>query len=117
MMNYNIFCSNCNLNLDEKKDIIIHYHDKIFHKKCIMEEYKEQGWYTCSYCCHEDKDDFYLDTLICKKDCLTVQDKSCKINKSYDIIYNNKIYHTKCFQKYIDSLDEISGDKDKKIKL
>jgi len=106
-MNYNILiCNICNLELDSKKDIIIYYHDKDYHKRCIMEEYEDQGWYTCTYCCHEDKNDFYLDKLICKKDCITVQNTKCKINKFHDVIYNNKIYHDYCFQKYIDSLLE-----------
>lgn len=103
-MNYNIYCDACNLAFDEKKEVIIPYHDKLYHKRCIMEEFEEQGWYTCSYCCHPDKADFYLDTLICKKDCIAVQDTKCKFNKFDDVIYNGKIYHDKCFQKYVDSL-------------
>jgi hypothetical protein len=58
-MNYNICI--CNLELDDKKDIIIYYHDKDYDKQCIMKEYEDQDWYTCSYCWHDDKDDFYLD--------------------------------------------------------
>lgn len=113
MMNYNIcICNICNLELDDKKDIIIYYHDKDYHKQCIMKEYEDQGWYTCSYCCHEDKDDFYLDKLIYKKNCIIVQNSRCKINKFYDIIYNDKIYHDYCFQKYIDSLPVCTDNND-----
>jgi hypothetical protein len=83
-----------------------------------MEEFEEQGWYTCTYCCHEDKDDFYLDKLICKKNCITIQNTTCKINTFHDVIYNDKIYHYYCFQKYIDTLpitlfkDDTDNDSD-----
>lgn len=103
-MNCHLYCNSCNLELNDRKDIIIPYHDKLYHKQCIMEEYEEQGWYTCSYCCHEDKQDFYLDKLICKKECIIVENSTCKIDKIHDVIYNDKIYHNSCFQKYIDSL-------------
>ena len=102
-----LYCDICKLYLIEKKDIIIPYHDKLYHKQCIMKEYEEQGWYTCSYCC-----DFYLDTLIYKEDCITVENITCKINKCDDVIYNDKIYHTNCFQKYIDSILVITNDTD-----
>ena len=105
-----LICNTCKLELDEKKDIIIPYHDKLYHKQCIMQEYEEQGWYTCSYCCHEDKHDFYLDKLICKKECIIVENSTCKIDKMHDIIYNNKIYHDSCFQKYINSLPVSNAD-------
>ena len=107
-MNFSIgSCSICWLELVEKKDIIIPYHDKLYHKHCIMKEYQEQGWYTCSYCCHDDKDDFYLDNLINKKDCIIIQNITNKINTSYDVIYKDKIYHGNCFQKFIDSIPVI----------
>ena len=99
-----LICDICKLELVEKKDIIIPYHDKLYHKQCIMEEFEEQGWYTCTYCCHKDKDDFYLDNLIYKKDCITIQSSTGKINKLYNVIYRDKIYHDYCFQKYIDSI-------------
>ena len=109
MEEYPCRCHLCNLELDEKKDIIIFYHDKEYHKQCIMEEYEEQGWYTCSYCCHPDKDDFYLDKLICKEECIIVENSTCKIDKMHDVIYNNEIYHDYCFQKY--NHDVIYNDK------
>ena len=105
-------CHLCKLELDDTKDIIIPYHDVLYHKLCIMEEYEEQGWYTCSYCCHPDKNDFYLDTLISKEKCITVEDITCKINTFYDVIYNDKIYHDYCFQKYIDSLPVVTYNLD-----
>ena len=74
-----------------------------------MEEYEEQGWYTCSYCCHPDKDDFYLDKLICKEECIIVENSTCKIDKMHDVTYNNEIYHDYCFQKY--NHDVIYNDK------
>ena len=55
--------------------------------------------------------DFYLDKLICKKDCITVEDITCKINTFDDDIYNGKIYHYYCFEKYIDSLPVLTYDK------
>ena len=95
-----LICNTCKLELDEKKDIIIPYHDKLYHKKCIQEEYEEQGWFMCCYCTDENKDDFYLDTLICKKECITVENTTCKIDKMHDVIYNNKIYHSSCFMSF-----------------
>lgn len=109
-MKSHLYCHVCDLELDEKKDIIIPYHDKLYHKQCIMEEYEEQGWYTCSYCCYPDKADFYLDKLICKEECITVEKITCEINKMDNIIYNDKIYHDYCFQKYIDSLQVFTDD-------
>jgi hypothetical protein len=43
-MNYNIYCDACNIAFDEKKDVIIPYHDKLYHKRCIMEEFEEQEY-------------------------------------------------------------------------
>ena len=53
----------------------------------------------CFYCRDENKDDFYLDTLISKKHCVTIENDACNINRTYDIIYNNKFYHTSCLKK------------------
>ena len=93
-------CHLCKIELNERKDIIIPYHDKLYHKQCIMDEFEEQGWYTCSYCCHPDKDDFYQDLLIYKKHCITVENIKCKINEFHDdVIYKDKIYPNNCFQK------------------
>lgn len=43
------------------------------------------------FVCHPDKDNFYLDKLISKEECITVENITCKINTFYDVIYN-KIY-------------------------
>jgi hypothetical protein len=51
-----------------------------------------------------------LDKLICKEECITVEKITCEINKMDDIIYNDKIYHDYCFQKYIDSLQVFTDD-------
>ena len=95
-----LICHTCKLELDEKIHVIIPYHDKLYHKLCIMKQYQEQGWYTCSYCCQENKNDFYLDKLICKKECIIVNNNTSKIDEIHSVIYKNEIYNDYSFQKY-----------------
>lgn len=93
-------CNLCKNKIDdfEPRNNIVFWGDKEYHKECIIEDYQDQGYYQCDYCTNITSP-FYIDKLICKKDCIQIENDEYINEHSKDIKYKAKYYHENCFTK------------------